>query len=175
MAQAPRDWNVPGIGVGVVVKDQLVFAKGYGYRDYGKKIPYTPKTTLPIASNTKLFTAVAAGLLVEEGKLDWDKPIRKYVPSDQVLQRRAGSHGDHARHAVAPYRRHAARPDLVQVGLHPEGSVRAAEIPRALGAASHDVPLQQHDVLRRRLRDRALVGQAVGDVRHASESCHRSA
>ena len=83
MAQVLKDWNVPGIGVGVVVKDKLVFAKGYGYRDYGKKIPYTPTTTQPIASNTKLFTAVAAGLLVEEGKLDWDKPIRQFVPNIQ--------------------------------------------------------------------------------------------
>ena len=81
MAQVLEDWNAPGIGVGIVVKDKLVFARGYGYRDYGKKIPYTPTTTQPIASNTKLFTAVAAGLLVEEGKLDWDKPIRSYVPS----------------------------------------------------------------------------------------------
>jgi CubicO group peptidase (beta-lactamase class C family) len=81
MAQVLKDWNVPGIGVGIVVKDKLVFSKGYGYRDYGKKIPYTPTTTQPIASNTKLFTAVAAGLLVDEGKLDWDKPIRTYVPS----------------------------------------------------------------------------------------------
>jgi CubicO group peptidase (beta-lactamase class C family) len=52
-----------------------------GYRDYEKKLPFTPTTTQPIASNTKLFTAVAAGLLVEDGKLDWDKPIRQYVPS----------------------------------------------------------------------------------------------
>jgi CubicO group peptidase (beta-lactamase class C family) len=81
MAQVLKDWNVPGIGVGIVVKDTLVFAKGYGYRDYGKKLPFTPTTTQPIASNTKLFTAVAAGLLVDEGKLDWDKPIRDYVPS----------------------------------------------------------------------------------------------
>ena len=81
MSQVLKDWNVPGIGVGIVVKDKLVFAKGYGYRDYGKKIPYTPNTVQPIASNTKLFTAVAAGLLVDEGKLDWDKPIRQYVPS----------------------------------------------------------------------------------------------
>ncbi len=80
MAQVIKDWNVPGIGVGIVVKDKLVFAKGYGYRDYGKKLPFTPTTTQPIASNTKLFTAVAAGLLVDEGKLDWDKPIRQYVP-----------------------------------------------------------------------------------------------
>ena len=81
MAQVLKDWNVPGIGVGIVVKDKLVFAKGYGYRDYGKKIPFTANTTQPIASNTKLFTAIAAGLLVDEGKLDWDKPIRQYVPS----------------------------------------------------------------------------------------------
>lgn len=80
MSQILKDWNVPGIGVGIVVKDKLVFAKGYGYRDYGRKIPYTPNTVQPIASNTKLFTAVAAGLLVDEGKLDWDKPIRQYVP-----------------------------------------------------------------------------------------------
>jgi CubicO group peptidase (beta-lactamase class C family) len=79
MAQVLKDWNVPGIGVGVVVKDKLVFAKGYGYRDYGKRLPFTPATTQPIASNTKLFTAMAAGLLVDEGKLDWDKPIRQYV------------------------------------------------------------------------------------------------
>jgi len=81
MTQVLKDWNVPGIGVGIVIKDKLVFAKGYGYRDHGKKLPFTPTTTQPIASNTKLFTAVAAGLLVDEGKLDWDKPIREYVPS----------------------------------------------------------------------------------------------
>src|SRR5947209_4047376 len=81
MAQVLKDWNAPGIGVGIVVKDKLVFAKGYGYRDYGKKLPYTPNTLQPIASNTKLFTATVAGLLVTDGKLDWDKPVKNYVPS----------------------------------------------------------------------------------------------
>jgi CubicO group peptidase (beta-lactamase class C family) len=81
MAQALKDWNAPGIGVGIVVSNKLVFAKGYGYRDYEKKLPFTPKTLCPIASNTKLFTAVAAGMLVQEGKLDWDRPIRDAVPS----------------------------------------------------------------------------------------------
>ena len=61
MNQVVHDWNVPGIGVGVVVRDKLVFAKGYGYRDYGKKLPFTPTTVVPIASNTKLFTATAMG------------------------------------------------------------------------------------------------------------------
>lgn len=78
-----KDWNVPGCGIGIVVKDKLVFAKGYGYRDLEKKLPVTPNTLFQIASNTKLFTATAIGFLVEEGKLDWDKPIRNYVPQIQ--------------------------------------------------------------------------------------------
>lgn len=81
MEQTLKDWNGPGIGVGIVVNDKLVFAKGYGYRDYEKKLPITANTLFPIASNTKLFTAVAAGFLVEEGKLTWDRPIRESVPT----------------------------------------------------------------------------------------------
>ena len=81
MEQILKDWNVPGIGVAVVVGDKAVLAKGYGYRDYGRKLPFTPKTVVPIASNTKLFTATAIGLLVEDGKLAWDTPVRRFVPS----------------------------------------------------------------------------------------------
>ncbi|MDM0115017.1 serine hydrolase [Variovorax sp. J22R133] len=81
MEKALADWNAPGIGIGVVQNDELVFAKGYGFRDYGARLPFTPSTLFPIASNTKLFTAVAAGFLVEEGLLAWDTPIREAVPS----------------------------------------------------------------------------------------------
>ncbi len=83
MTKVLKDWNAPGIGVAVVAGDKLVFAKGYGYRDYGKKLPYTTKTLHQIASNTKLFTAVAAGFLVDGGKLTWDKPVRESVPTIQ--------------------------------------------------------------------------------------------
>ena len=75
-----KDWNVPGCGIGIVVKDKLVFARGYGYRDLEKRLPVTPNTLFQIASNTKLFTATSVGLLVEEGKIAWDKPVRNYVP-----------------------------------------------------------------------------------------------
>jgi len=81
MEKTLKDWNAPGIGVGIVIDDKLVFAKGYGYRDVEKKLPITSQTLFPIASNTKLFTAVAAGTLVEEGKLTWDRPIRESVPT----------------------------------------------------------------------------------------------
>lgn len=81
MEQLLTDWNAPGLGVGIVVNDKLVFSKGYGHRDYEKRLPFTENTLCPIASNTKLFTAVAAGLLVAEGKLTWDRPVRDAVPS----------------------------------------------------------------------------------------------
>lgn len=81
MEQLLKDWNAPGVGVGIVVNDKLVFTKGYGYRDYEKHLPFMPTTLFPIASNIKLFTAVAAGLLVAEGKLTWDWPIHEAVPS----------------------------------------------------------------------------------------------
>ena len=81
MEKTLKDWNAPAVGVGIVAGDKLVFAKGYGFRDVEKKLPFTAQTLAPIASNSKLFTAVAAGLLVEEGKLEWDRPIREKVPS----------------------------------------------------------------------------------------------
>ena len=81
MKKVLRDWNAPGVGVGIVSGGKLVFARGYGYRDLEKKLPITAKTLFQIASNTKLFTAVAAGMLVNEGKLTWDKPVRDSVPA----------------------------------------------------------------------------------------------
>ena len=55
------------------------------------KLPFTTRTVVPIASNTKLFTATAVGLLVEEGKLDWDKPVRQYVPGIQFYDDQLGA------------------------------------------------------------------------------------
>ncbi len=81
MGKILSDWNAPGIGVGIVYKDKLIFSKGYGYRDYDKKLPVTANTLFQIASNTKLFTATAIGFLVDGGLIEWDKPVRNFVPS----------------------------------------------------------------------------------------------
>ncbi len=76
-----KEWNVPGLALGIVYKDQLIYGKGYGYRDMEKKLPVLTTTIFPIASNTKLFTATAACMLADEGKLSLDKPVRMYMPS----------------------------------------------------------------------------------------------
>jgi CubicO group peptidase (beta-lactamase class C family) len=75
-----KQWNIPGLALGIVYKDQLIYAKGYGFRDVEAKLPVQPTTVFPIASNTKLFTATLATMLATEGKLDLDKPVKSYVP-----------------------------------------------------------------------------------------------
>jgi hypothetical protein len=58
------------------VEDQkVVWAKGFGYADYEKRIPATPDTVYHIASETKPFAATLVMQLVEQGKLDLDEPI----------------------------------------------------------------------------------------------------
>ena len=76
-----KQWNIPGLALGIVYKDQLMYAKGYGYRDVEAKLPVQPTTVFPIASNTKLFTATLATMLATEGKIDLDKPLKVYVPA----------------------------------------------------------------------------------------------
>ena len=76
-----KDWNLPGLALGIVYKDQLIYGKGYGFRDLEKKLPVQTNTLFPIASNSKLFTATIAVMLAEEGKMNLDKPVRSYMPS----------------------------------------------------------------------------------------------
>lgn len=78
--QLMTEWGVAGSAVSIVHKDKVIFSKGFGYRDVANKIPVTTKTLFGIASNTKLFTSMAAAMLHEEKKLDLDKPARTYMP-----------------------------------------------------------------------------------------------
>ncbi|HEX5576607.1 MAG TPA: serine hydrolase [Gemmatimonadales bacterium] len=75
-----RTFTVPGLSVAIVKDGKVVLAKGYGVRRMGDPTPVDAKTRFGIASNTKLFTATALALLVEEGKLEWDQPVRTYLP-----------------------------------------------------------------------------------------------
>lgn len=74
------DWKAVGCAVGIVKNGKVIYTKGFGYRDLYKKLPVTPQTLFPIGSNTKLFTATAIGLLVNDKKIEWDKPIKQLIP-----------------------------------------------------------------------------------------------
>ena len=72
--------DVPGYVVGVARHGQLLYRKATGLANLEQKIANTPGTRMRIASVTKQFTGLAVMLLVEDGKLDIDEPVRRYLP-----------------------------------------------------------------------------------------------
>jgi len=77
---ALRDWKCDGFAIAVVQDGKVILSKGYGLRDVKKNLPVTEKTLFAIGSATKSFTVTSLGVLVDQGKLDWDKPVRDYLP-----------------------------------------------------------------------------------------------
>jgi len=75
-----KTWHTAGFAVAVVEKDKVIYAKGFGYSDIEKKTPVTPNTLFAIGSCTKAFTASLVGLLEADKKIEYDKPIRDYLP-----------------------------------------------------------------------------------------------
>jgi CubicO group peptidase (beta-lactamase class C family) len=72
--------KVPGLSVAVAVDGQLRWDKGYGLADIENSVPARSSTVYRLASVSKPITAVAALQLAEQGMLDLDAPIQKYVP-----------------------------------------------------------------------------------------------
>jgi CubicO group peptidase (beta-lactamase class C family) len=88
-------WNVPGVGIAIVKNGEPVLVKGYGFRDLEGKVQVTENTQFAIGSATKAFTALILGMLVEEGKVEWDKPVREYLPTFAL-------HDDYATKEMTP-------------------------------------------------------------------------
>ena len=84
VARVMKEWQVPGLALGVIQDGKPVLLKGYGYRDVEKRLPVTPRTLMAIGSNTKSFTVVLMGMLADSAKLEWDKPVRTYLPDFQL-------------------------------------------------------------------------------------------
>ena len=78
--------NIPGVSVGIVYDQELIWAKGFGYADRENKIPAGPGTVYRIASISKLFTSVAIMKLRDEGKLQLDDPVEKHLSWFKIRQ-----------------------------------------------------------------------------------------
>ncbi|MGH2441604.1 MAG: serine hydrolase [Chloroflexota bacterium] len=76
-----RDWKVNGVAVAIVRNGEVIHSAGYGLRDVERGLEVTPHTLMPIASTTKTFTTAGISLLVDEGLLSWDTPVREYLPT----------------------------------------------------------------------------------------------
>ncbi len=85
-----KTYKIPGIALGIVNDDSIVYLKGYGIADDNGRI-VTPQTPFLLASVTKSFTALGIMQLVEEGKIDLDAPVQKYLPWFRVADVKASS------------------------------------------------------------------------------------
>lgn len=77
-------WGIPGLAIAVVKDDSVVYMRGFGVREVGHSAPVDANTVFAIGSNTKLFTAVVAGTLVDQGRMRWDDPVTRYLPGFQL-------------------------------------------------------------------------------------------
>lgn len=91
--EALEDFELPGLGLAIVVDGEVVLSKGYGVRDLEGEVPVTEDTLFAIGSCTKAFTTMLLGTLVDEGLVDWDEPVVTYM-SDFRMQ------DDHATHQL---------------------------------------------------------------------------
>ena len=73
-------WGLPGVAVGIVHDQVLIYAKGIGYANLETQTPVTPQTIYRIASHSKLFTAIAIMQLRDQRKLNLDDPVKHYLP-----------------------------------------------------------------------------------------------
>ena len=80
-----QTFRVPGMAVVAIQDGRVVFREGFGYRHVEAQKPFTPDTICLVASTTKSFTAGLTGILVEEGTVDWTKPVREYWPEFKMV------------------------------------------------------------------------------------------
>ncbi len=75
------DKDLPALSIALVEDQQIVWAKGFGFADPKRKVPATAETVYRVGSVSKLFTDIAIMQLVEQGKIDLDAPITRYLPN----------------------------------------------------------------------------------------------
>ncbi|WP_341645255.1 serine hydrolase domain-containing protein [Thauera sp. SDU_THAU2] len=75
-----QEQNIPGVAIGIFRNGEVLRAQGYGLANVEHQVPVKPETVFQTASIGKMFTATAAMLLVEDGKLALDAPLTTYLP-----------------------------------------------------------------------------------------------
>lgn len=87
-----KTWRVPGAAILIIQDGRVVFSEGFGYKDMKNRLIVTPKTLFGIGSCSKAFTSLSIGMLVDEKKIDFDKPVREYYPAFKLYDSYATEH-----------------------------------------------------------------------------------
>ena len=78
--KASADWEVPGMAVAIVKDGEIIFSKGFGVLEEGKKHKVDENSLFAIASNTKAFVSASLAHLVWEKKINWNDKVVSYLP-----------------------------------------------------------------------------------------------
>lgn len=85
ISETMKTFDVPGMSVGILKDGKVVYSKGHGVASITTKKPMNDNTLVGIASNSKGFTAVALAILADEGKLNWDDKVTKFIPEFRMF------------------------------------------------------------------------------------------
>ena len=77
-------FDLPGLAIGIVANDRLVYSKGFGVRSKGGGAPVDTRTIFQIGSTTKAFLAATIAIMVDRGKLKWDDRVVDLYPDFQM-------------------------------------------------------------------------------------------
>jgi CubicO group peptidase (beta-lactamase class C family) len=91
LRRALETLRTPGLSVVVVEGGVLAVSQGYGWADAGAGVPMTDATPVALGSTTKGLTALAVLQLVEQGRVDLDAPVTRYLPAFRVADARGGA------------------------------------------------------------------------------------
>jgi CubicO group peptidase (beta-lactamase class C family) len=131
-------WNMPGCAVGVGRGEKLVWKAGFGTCELGTQRAVTPETLFPIGSTTKSFTAAAVAALVDDGIVQWDRPVREYIP-EFAMSDPVGTERVTVRDLLS-HRTGIPRHEFVWLG-HPDRS--RADLVRRLRYLAHNKDIRQ--------------------------------
>jgi CubicO group peptidase (beta-lactamase class C family) len=133
------DLHVPGAALAIVRGDEVIFARGFGVADVEKRTPVTPNTPFFIGSATKAFTATLVGMLVDEGRLEWDDPVEKYLPEFRLAVQRKDPNDRATLRDVLSHRTGFTRMGLLETNT----GLSSDEILRRASSAEAFAPFRQ--------------------------------
>src|SRR5882757_7322727 len=79
-----KGFDIPGLAIGIVANDRLIYAKGFGVRSKSNGLPVDTRTVFQIGSTTKAFVTATIAIMVDRGKLRWDDRVVDLDPGFQL-------------------------------------------------------------------------------------------
>ena len=139
------DLHVPGAVLAIVRGEEVILARGFGVADIEKKAPVTTDTPFLIGSATKAFTATLIGMLVDEGRMQWDDPVEKYLPEFKLAVQGKDPNDRATLRDVLSHRTGFTRMAFLEInrGLSSDEILRRASSAEALVLFRAAIPLQQ--------------------------------